>query len=238
MDVAQRMVGTRLRGNAGIALGPILFIIAILAILAAAIAAGSGSFNTSTASEGNKAKASALIQVGDNLKVGMDRLTMENQVAYNGWTVNAANTSNNVDLFSPTGGGIAAPSIAMAGNPGSPGGNNGDVWYYPQLAIPQIGTYSANSQNTIQIAALNVAPGVCAEINNRANGQNVAPNPLNVGNFATLPSSGNVASASNANWPSINNATSLNLYGRPVGCVTNNGAGSVGYFFYEVLYIQ
>ena len=61
MDVAQRMIETRLRGNAGIALGPILFIIAILAILAAAIAAGSGSFNTSTASEGNKAKASALI---------------------------------------------------------------------------------------------------------------------------------------------------------------------------------
>jgi hypothetical protein len=80
--------------EAGIALGPILFIIAILAILAAAIAAGSGSFNASTNTEGNKAKASAVIQVGDNLKVGMDRLTMENGIAYNGWTTSPSNTSS------------------------------------------------------------------------------------------------------------------------------------------------
>ena len=224
--------------NAGIALGPILFIIAILAVLAAAIAAGSGSFNASTGSEGNKAKASALIQIGSNLKVGMDRLTMENQVAYNGWTINSSNTSNTVDLYSPSGGGISAPSIGMAGNPGTPGGNNGDVWYYPQTAIPQIGSYSGNSQNTSQIAVLNVSAGVCAEINSRANGQNIAPNPLNVGNFATAASSGNIASVTSLNWPSINNATSLNLYGRAVGCINNNATGSIGYFFYQVLYIQ
>src|ERR1700735_2281449 len=100
----------RLSRQAGIALGPILFIIAILAILAAAIAAGSGSFNASTNSEGNKAKASAIIQVGDNVRVGMDRLTMENGVAYNGWTISPGNTSNNIDLFSPSGGGVAPPS--------------------------------------------------------------------------------------------------------------------------------
>ena len=41
----------RLSPNAGIAIGPILFIIAILAILAAAIAAGSGSFTAGTTSE-------------------------------------------------------------------------------------------------------------------------------------------------------------------------------------------
>ena len=232
MQVAKPIMTTRFQRDAGIALGPILFIIAILAILAAAIAAGSGSFNASTNTEGNKAKASAIIQVGDNLKVGMDRLTMENGVNYNGWTTNPANTSNNVDLFSPTGGGIAPPSIAMAGNPAS------DTWLYPQAAIPGMGSWNATNGNTMQLAVLNISSGICAEINNRANGQSVAPANQALGNFATTASTGNVATLTNTNWPSTNNATSLNLYGRPVGCVQNSNAGSPGYYFYEVLYVQ
>ena len=222
----------RFERDAGIALGPILFIIAILAILAAAIAAGSGSFNASTNNEGNKAKASSIVQIGDNLKVGMDRLTMENGVLYNGWTTSPTNTSNNVDLFSPAGGGIAPPSIAMAGAPGS------DTWFYPQGAVPGVGSWNATNGNTMQLAVLNITSGVCAEINNRANGQAIAPGPQALGNFATTAAGGNVATQTNANWPSTNNATSLNLYGRPVGCVQNNNAGSNGYYFYEILYVQ
>ncbi len=82
------------------------FIIAILAILAAAIAAGSGSFTAPTASEGAKTKSSALIQMGDNLKIGMDRLTMENSVGWGQWNISVSNTdtANNNDLFSPSGG--------------------------------------------------------------------------------------------------------------------------------------
>ena len=68
---------SRLDPNAGIAIGPILFIIAILAILAAAIAAGSGSFTAGTTTESSKTQASALIQIGENLKIGTDRIVME-----------------------------------------------------------------------------------------------------------------------------------------------------------------
>src|SRR5580704_8025887 len=100
----------RWQPEAGIAIGPILFIIAILAILAAAIAAGSGSFTAPTATEGAKTKASALIQLGDNLKMGMDRLTMENSIGWGGWNIGVNDTSNNNDLFSPLGGGISPPS--------------------------------------------------------------------------------------------------------------------------------
>jgi hypothetical protein len=232
MNQSNAMIKTKFRRDAGIALGPILFIIAILAILAAAIAAGSGSFNASTAADGNKAKASAVIQIGDNMKVGMDRLTMENGVAYNGWTISPLYTSNNVDLFSPIGGGIAPPSIAMAGNPVS------DVWYFPQGALPGLGTYSSNAANTIQLAVLNITSGLCAEINNRANGQAIAPSANNLGNFAVNAATGNVATQTNANWPATNSATNLNLAGRPVGCVNNSNGGSSGYFFYEVLYVQ
>jgi hypothetical protein len=210
-----------------------LFIIAILAILAAAIAAGSGSFNASTNTEGNKTKASAVIQIGDNLKVGMDRLTMENGIAFNGWTISPTNTTNNVDLFSPNGGAIASPSISMAATPAS------DVWYYPQGTIPNLGTWNATNGNTLQLAVLNVGAGVCAEVNNRANGQAIAPTQNDLGNFAMNSSVGNVAAQMNANWPSTNTAnTNLNLYGRPIGCVGNSNGGSAGYFFYEVLYTQ
>jgi hypothetical protein len=233
MIIQPCVIKARLQGEAGIALGPILFIIAILAILAAAIAAGSGSFNASTNTEGNKAKASAIIQVGDNLKVGMDRLTMENGISYNGWTISPVNTSNNVDLFSPTGGSISPPSIAMAGNPAS------DNWYYPQGSIPNLGTWNATNGNTMQLAVLNIAQGVCAEINNRANGQAIAPTQNDLGNFAVTTATGNIATQTNANWPATNTAnTNLNLYGRPIGCVGNSNAGSAGYFFYEVLYTQ
>ena len=46
--------------QSGIALGPILFIIAILAILGAVLAAGSGSFNASTGAESAKAMAQTI----------------------------------------------------------------------------------------------------------------------------------------------------------------------------------
>ena len=52
----------------GIALGPILFIIAILAILAAAIAAGSGEFSANTVTESDKANAETILQYTDGLK--------------------------------------------------------------------------------------------------------------------------------------------------------------------------
>jgi hypothetical protein len=228
-----RTVRYRQSPEAGIALGPILFIIAILAVLAAAIAAGSGSFNGSANSEGNKTKASGLIQIADNLKIGMDRLTMENGIAWNAWTTNAQNTQNTTDLFSPTGGGIAAPSLALAGNP------NGDVWYYPQGAIRGTGTYSTNAANTLQLAVLNISAGVCAEINNRANGDPVAPTSADLGNFAVPSSAGNIASTMNGNWPVAPTSTTVvNLYGKQIGCVNNANGGSTGYYFYRVLYAQ
>ena len=118
--------------NAGIAIGPILFIIAILGILAAAIAAGSGSFTAGTSNETNRTKSAAIIQIGENLKVGMDRMMMENGIAYGGYTINASNSINNNDLFSPTGGGVSVPSDSMSNVVGT------DHWLYPTGAVPEL----------------------------------------------------------------------------------------------------
>src|SRR5580698_4104592 len=103
MNVSYKQDEQRFPPDAGIAIGPILFIIAILGILAAAIAAGSGSFTNGTASESNSTKAAALIQIGENLKVGMDRLMMEGGIDFNSVVIGVNNTSNATDLFSPTG---------------------------------------------------------------------------------------------------------------------------------------
>lgn len=205
----------RLKGDAGIAIGPILFIIAILAILAAAIAAGSGSFTAGTTNESNRTKASALIQIGENLKVGMDRMTMENGVAFGAWTINAVNTTNNNDLFSPTGGGVTAPSATMANTPGT------DVWLYPFGPVPGLGT-----NNDEQLAVIKISSGVCDEVNSRANGISTVPsvNSADLGDFTST----NEISGSTLNaWPTA-------LQGKPIGCVNNQGQT----YFYQALYIQ
>jgi hypothetical protein len=69
-----RVLPNRFARQSGIAIGPILFIVAILAILATAIAAGSSTFATSSGQEAARTNAAALIQIGQNLKLGADRL--------------------------------------------------------------------------------------------------------------------------------------------------------------------
>ena len=210
MEVAAKQ-DKRLASNAGIAIGPILFIIAILAILAAAIAAGSGSFTAGTTTESSRTKASALIQIGETLKVGMDRVTMENGVDLSSVVINASNSTNNVDLFSPTGGGITPPSTSLAATPGT------DVWHYPQIALPSLGTSAVE-----QLAVLRIDAATCNEINNKANGVNT-PAVGDFGNFQqATPTPADT-------WP---------FTAKPLGCVQNNDAGSTGYFFYQTLYVQ
>lgn len=215
MAMMLRTQPNRFHANAGIAIGPILFIIAILAILAAAIAAGSGSFTSGTSTESNRTKASALIQIGENLKVGMDRMTIGNEVGWGGYTINAANTTANNDLFSPVGGGITVPSDSMAKTPGT------DHWLYPTGAVPGIGTNNAE-----QLALLKVEAGVCNEINNKANGINTPAN-ADLGDFSATGS--DIPIGKMNNWP---------LSGKTVGCVGNSNGTTSGYYFYEILYVQ
>lgn len=208
------IITARRKAEQGIAIGPILFIIAILGILAAAIAAGSGSFTASTSSEGAKTKAAALIQVGENLKIGMDRLVIENGIAWGDYTIDTTKTANANDLFSPTGGGIAAPSPSLSNDPA-----NGDNWNYPTGAVPGFG-----SDNDDQIVVLPVSKVVCDEVNNKANGYNNEP----AINLTAAALQVNTTIADLTGWPAA-------LQGKPIGCISSS---DTKYFFYEVLYIQ
>lgn len=209
--------------QAGIAIGPILFIVAILAILAAAIAAGSGSFTSGTANEATRTKAATLIQIGENLKVGMDRVMSEEGLAPTDVDINASNTSAQNALFSPFGGGVGIPSMAMANNPSS------DVWYYVQEPVNGFGTAAPEV-----FAVLHVASSVCAEINNRSTANATEPTATDMGNFASASTSQTQALT---NWPTIGNA-GINLTGVATGCVNNANAGSAGDYYYQIMAIQ
>ena len=72
------MTTRTLNNQDGIALGPILFIIAILAIIAAAIAAGSGSFTANSNTESAKAMAETIITSCDDYQRAVQIVTMQN----------------------------------------------------------------------------------------------------------------------------------------------------------------
>jgi hypothetical protein len=173
----QQMDSRRLGPNAGIAIGAILFMVAILAILAAAVAAGSGSFTSSTTNDSSRTKSSALVSIGDNLNTGMEHITAEGGILPLSVVLDPTQTSGVTDLFSPSGGGIAAPSVSMANNPVY------DVWYYPTGYVKGIGTGSGGSYDIL--AVLPVSPGVCAEINNRTQGQALTPATAALGDFTS-----------------------------------------------------
>ena len=234
----QQIDSRRLDPNAGIAIGPILFIIAILAILAAAIAAGSGSFTSNTTSESNRTKSSALVEIGDTLKIGMDRITMDGGLLATNVVIDPAQTAAATDLFAPSGGGIASPSVSMANNPVY------DKWYYPTGYVKQIGTGGGGSYDIL--AVLPVSAGVCAEINNRTQGQSLTPTTAALGDF-TSATAGAVTGGSL--WPYAGLGTgcvetsSVTL---GTSCAPPTGASTSGctagptsqYFFYQVIAIQ
>ena len=58
----------------GIAIGPILFVVALLAVLASIIAAGSGSFNSDISAVKAKAQATAILEYVNELQIGVDRV--------------------------------------------------------------------------------------------------------------------------------------------------------------------
>jgi hypothetical protein len=199
----------RLHPQAGIAIGPILFIVAILAILATAIAAGSSTFATSSGQESNRTNAAAMIQIGQNLKMGTDRIVALG-TPLGTVVINAVNTVNSVDLFSPIGGGLVPPATTLS-NTGT------DPWIYTYGLVTNLGTTELE-----RIALLKVNQGVCAQVNTQ------------VGNTGTLSADLGATVDTGAN---ITAAFPAGLVGKMVGCVNNTNSGNQ-YYFYQVLGVQ
>lgn len=205
------------RRDSGIALGPILFIIAILGILATAIAAGSGSFTGNSGAEAARVNASALIQIGTLLKSGFDRM-IGTGADFDTINIDPTATSNANDLFAPSGGSINIPSVTLANDPAT------DIWHYPFAALPQMG-----SNSTERMALLKVMLTVCDQINVKANAINITAS-----NSVLANDIGDVTAATLAgaiNWPSA-------LASKDSGCLKNTNGATPGYFYYQVLGIR
>lgn len=202
----------RTHRDAGIAIGPILFVIAILAILATAIAAGSSTFASSSSQETNRTNAASMIQIGQNLKMGVDRIVALG-IGVTSVDINASNTSTNNALFSPLGGGLIPPSTALAHTPTT------DAWHYIYGNVVKLGSASLD-----RIAFLKVTQGVCNQVLTQTNLGVTAENLTNIADLtADLANDANISGT----WPN-------NQGGKVVGCVTDG----TNYFFYQVLAVQ
>ncbi|MBY0428275.1 MAG: hypothetical protein K2Q32_03560 [Alphaproteobacteria bacterium] len=208
-----RSARPRFHSQAGIAIGPILFVVAILAILATAIAAGSSTFTTNASQETARVNATAMLQIGSTLKLGTDRViglgTLGSAVTFTG----AATTA---DIFSITGGGLTFPSTALAATPAT------DTWKYVTAPVTNIGTTAVDT-----IAVLKVSSAVCDQINKIVNGPTTTPT-----GFAPSSATWFTASAGMTNWDAGTGANTLD--GKLAGCF-NAITNSPGTYFYQVL---
>ena len=204
-------------GDSGIALGPILFIVAILGILAAAIAASSGSFTGRSNAEAASSKASALIQIGLILQVGAERMVGAG-TDFDTVNIDPTSTSNTNDLFAPAGGGVNTPSITLANDPAT------DIWHYPFAAMPQLGTTA-----TERVALLRVALDICDQVNVKANAISTTASDSSMTNDIGDVTVATLAGA--ANWPTP-------LLGKESGCLRNTNVTTPGYFYFQILGIR
>lgn len=209
-----RPLSQQCRREDGIAIGPILFVVAILAILATAIAAGSSTFASNASQETNRTNSGSMIQIGQNLKMGVDRIIALGTAVAN-VDINASNTTGNSSLFSPTGGGLVPPSSALAATPAS------DAWIYTWGAITGLGGTGVE-----RLALLRVNQGVCDQINSQA-GVTYTLAGIDYGAFT------NSTNLTTTSWPA-------GLNGKMVGCFQNDTTGTTndGYYFYQVLAVQ
>lgn len=198
----------------GAALGPALFALVVLGLLSASIAAGTGYFSSGESVESQRAKAAALLETGQALKAGMDRLARQG-IQLENVILDESVVNGSAGLFSPEGGGVMLPSAAMAADPSK------DQWIYTSRNLPDIGTATGGDR----IALLRVSSGVCEQINLKAASLAMIPGAQDLGNFyASGVSSDSVL----AEWPGA-------LRGKMRGCVRNIHADSPGFFFYQVV---
>ncbi len=212
----QNSVQPRLTSQAGIAIGPILFVVAILAILATAIAAGSSTFTTNASQETNRVNATAMLQIGSTLKLGTDRVI---GLGTAGAAVTTTGAATIADIYSITGGGLTFPSTALAATPAT------NTWAYLWAPVTNIGTTAID-----KIAVLPVTQGVCDQVNKIVNGPTTTPT-----GFAPSAATWYSAGVSITNWDTGTGANTLD--GKLAGCfqaITN----SPGYYFYQVLASQ
>ena len=235
----------------GIAIGPILFVVAILAVLASAIAAGSGSFNGDTSAVKAKAQATVILEYADEVKFAVDRLIAkgckDTEISFqpesgpnNYYYDNPfAPSDKSCHVFDSNGGGITVKHPPE-------GTNKVDDLFIPQYplgfisyfiggyaAIPNLGT--SNNELVLYLPIKSI--DLCKSINNMLGILSIRGSTL-YWCVGCMPSFGKrydppYAPYSHTDfWPSTLSACVKSNSNFP------NNAGDAEYFFYKVLIVR
>ena len=223
----------------GIAIAPILYIVAILAVLVSAIAAGSGSFTGDTSAISAKAQATAILEYADSVKMGVDRVLgkgyTDTQVSFedpsglskmNGGTAydytNPNCTQNDCKVFNPDGGGIV-PILIPADAAVDPS-IVGSGYMHPQSFIVtrgrvlNLGTDTGTDGTDIILWVGRLKESVCMSINDILGIPNPGGKPPYDPWSCSSPFKGTYALCSNPVGDSV-----PALAGKQAFCVGNDG---------------
>ena len=172
------MTPRTLNNQDGIAIGPILFIIAILALLAAAIAAGSGGFTASTNTDSAKVLAQAIIDYAEQVKTGVNTVSangcgdlssttssinFDNSFT-SGYTNPYAPSDHSCDVFNVAGGGIMYKTVPLAAL-NTAFAASFDYGFYGIYAQPKLQNVGPSQQDLILMVPY-LSDAVCLQINN------------------------------------------------------------------------
>lgn len=240
----------------GIVIGPILFIVAILAVLAAAIAAGSGAFNGDISTVSAKAQASAILGYANEVKFAVDRLiakgctdteiSFENPIV-SGYTNPNAPSDKSCHVFDVNGGGITYQK-PLSDWPDKSLDNQiyyGHWLISSRTCIPGLGSslgsscWSDGIDNEHLIASLHyIHKEICFEINKMVGLQipvdDVAPTDPGCSLVGKFTGTYSDTVALDTSWPNT-------FAGHVIGCYrASPGCGNIGagYHFYQVLIVR
>ncbi len=119
---------------AGIAVAPILFIVALLSVLVAAISSGSGGFTSNTGNERTRIATTQILNTAHTIKQAVDRVRghgcADNQISFENSVVSGYTNTNSpiasspeCHVFQPQGGGVTwpmrPPSLSLTASPQS-----------------------------------------------------------------------------------------------------------------------
>ncbi len=136
-----------------------------MAVIVAAISAGSGGMQSNTTNEQLRTNAATIIEQARLIKLGAERLVLRGNCQADGWschsqTITASNQQSAQSIFSPSGGGIQYPIVPPNTTEGL-----ANSWRIGlgrvQVNLPAIRRW---------ITTLRVTPEICAEINRQLYG--------------------------------------------------------------------
>lgn len=163
----------------GIALGPVLFIITILAVLAGVLAKTTGVFNTASGSERSRLHAQAIVEQANQMRLGVERMVAQGVNVGTGATECASFDQNDPQLyldwasggacdawgryamFDRLGGAVTRPTPPAEALPQANQVRTSRAWQFVKNAdIENVGRADGDF-----VAAIEVTQPVCIEVN-------------------------------------------------------------------------